>query len=474
MQPSLAGLLVCVGVLGLGWSLRSPLIVGLFASLAFGATGFATLTFLGGSTPLIYTLFAALLILAVALRRSLLGDLGWVLGSIRPLWVLVWLMCYAVVGSWLLPRLFAGQTTVFVQSTSRGGVVETALGPVSGNISQTAYFLLGGLTAIALCIALLKSDNLALVRRGFMLWCSLHAGMGLLDLFGKLVGAGDLLAPIRTASYVMLTNTSEGGFARIAGAYAEASSFGTVSLACLAFTYTYWRRTGSAYARWLSLVLLALIILSTSSTAYVGLMLLAVPVALSLGGALVSGRMGGDEQLILGILAAMAVVALTIVVVAPGFFDPFTRLIEATVINKSSSASGLERAYWNTKSLQAFVDTGGLGIGFGSSRASSWVIAVLSQLGVVGSAMMGVLLVVVARGAGEFKGWIDPETEAVTASVKACALTGLVAASLVSGSADPGMVFFIALAVVCVARTQGRRNRAFALQGGARSYALAL
>ena len=80
--------------------------------------------------------------------------------------------------------------------------------------------------------------------------------MGVIDLLGKLAGAGDVLAPIRTASYAMLTDVSLGGFARIAGAYSEASAFGGVSLACLAFSYTYWRKTKDRLARWLSVILL--------------------------------------------------------------------------------------------------------------------------------------------------------------------------------------------------------------------------
>ncbi|WP_269930510.1 hypothetical protein [Aminobacter sp. HY435] len=459
MQPSLMGIVVCCCILIVGYRSRNVLVGSLVASLAFGATAIATLTFLGNSSPLIYTFFAALLVTAVAARRQVRRELGDAMGSMRPLWVLGGLMLYAIIGAWLFPRLFAGHASVFVQSTSRRGVVETALGPVSGNVSQTGYFLLGGLTAIALSVLLLRSHGLEQVRRGFILWCSLHAGMGLLDLLGKLSGAGDLLSPIRTASYAMLTNASEGGFARIAGAYSEASAFGGVSLACLAFTFTYWRKTGARYAKWLSATLLLLIILSTSSTAYVGLAILAVPVSISLVQATISSRLGPDDFAIVGVLAAMVVVGLAIHLLDPGFFDPFSRLIESTVINKGTSASGVERTYWNTKSLQAFSDTGGLGVGMGSSRASSWPIAVLSQLGLLGAAMMTVLLIVVARGTGGLSAWIDPESDAIVSSVRACALAGVIAGSLVSGTADPGMVFFIALAVVSVSRVQARRNR---------------
>lgn len=459
MQPSFVGLIVCAILLVLGYYSRGLLIVGLVTSLAFGATSFATLSFLGNSSPLIYTLFAAIMLLAVAARRHIWRDLGTALGSIGMLWVLCALMFYAALGSWLFPRLFAGQVSVFVQSQTRRGVIEAALEPVSGNISQTAYFVLGGLTAIALCVLLRQPGRFGQLKLGFFLLCGFHAAMGLIDLLGKLAGAGDVLEPIRTASYAMLTNSSEGGFIRIAGAYSEASAFGTASLACLAFTYTYWRKTGSVAAHWLSALLLFLIVLSTSSTAYAGLAILVVPVAVTLMQALFSDRLRPVDIKILVVLLALACLILGMSLYDRGFFDPFLRLMDSMVINKGSSASGQERGYWNAKSLEAFADTSGLGVGFGSSRASSWMIAVISQLGLVGSVLMAALVVAIARGMSGLDGWVDQETDAVIASVRACALAGLVAASLVSGSADPGMMFFVALAVVSVGRVKARQNK---------------
>lgn len=103
--------------------------LGLIVSQAFGATAVMTLTFLGGSSPLIYTMFAALLVTAVAARRRIWLDLGLVFGSIRPVWILTSLMLYAIIGSWLFPRFFAGQTAVFVQPKTRGIVIEDSLAP---------------------------------------------------------------------------------------------------------------------------------------------------------------------------------------------------------------------------------------------------------------------------------------------------------------------------------------------------------
>jgi hypothetical protein len=453
MGISAVGILVCLAIAGVAWRAGEPLIIGLLASLAFGSTAVLTL---GGSSPLIYAFFAAGLVAAVAARRRVWRDLGAVFGRIPAVWVLCALMVYAVVGAVLLPRLFVGQTTVFVKPPGRMSIVEDSLAPVSGNITQSAYFVLGGLTAIALAAMLVHRDRIHLVRRGFFLWICLHTGMGLLDLMGKLAGAGDVLAPIRTASYVMLTEAEQGGFARIAGAYSEASAFGGVSLSCLAFTYTYWRRTKDRLARWLSITLLALVLLSTSSTAYVGLAVLSLGVFSSIGRSVLTDRVQTDEVLImaLALLAAFAVVAIS--VYDEKVLEPIVHLIDTAIVDKSSSESGQERAYWNVKSLQNFVDTLGLGIGFGSSRASSWPVAVLSQLGLLGSLMMAMLLAVIARGMGRAAAQADPGTEAVVASVRAAAFGSIVAGSLVSGTADPGMIFFIAFAVVAASRANAR------------------
>lgn len=464
MQPSLPGLLVCAALMVVAYYLKGTLIIGLVASLAFGATAALTLTSLGGSSPLIYTIFACLLVIAVAARRRIWLDLGDAFGSIRPIWIVASLMAYAIMGAWLFPRLFSGQTTVFVVAAGELGVTETSLAPVSGNISQTGYFILGGLTMIALCALLLHSSRITQLRRAFFVWCVLLAGMGLIDFIGKNTGAGDILAPIRTANYAIITGAVEAGFTRITGAFSEASSFGSVSVACLAFSYTYWRKTGSHLAQGLAAILLLLTMLSTSSTAYVTLAFLCLPVGFSIIIAVFRGQAGQDELVITIVVIITAVAILGMTLFNAGIFDPVLRLLESTILNKADSSSGQERTYWNLKSLQAFVDTGGLGIGLGSSRASSWPIAVLSQLGLFGSLMMLVLLAVIVRGLGSLNIWIDSETDAVVAGIRNAALASIIAASLAGGNADPGILFFIALAVISATRVRARQNmRAFQL-----------
>jgi len=456
MQPSLMGLLVSLVIFVLARRAGGPLIIPLLASIAFGSTSAVILTKLGGSTPLIYTTFAALLVATVAARRHIWRDLGGAFARIPDLWFLIALMVYAAVSAILLPRLFAGHTTVFARPPGVFVYIETSLGPVPGNITQTGYFVLNGLTAIALCVLLLHRPRWNELRRGFLALCALHAGFGALDLATKLAGLGDLLEPIRTASYAMLTESLEGGFHRVVGAFPEASSYAQMALAALAFTFTYGSRMRSRPALAIAAVLFGLLVISTSSTAYVGLAGLCAAWGFGFARSALTLRLERRELVIaMGGLVALAL-ALAIALASEDFFEPLTRLVNSMVFEKSKSASGQERAYMNVKSLQGFVDTYGLGVGFGSSRASSWVIAVLSQTGVVGTAMMAILLFRVTAGVGRAGEVLDPAAQATIAGVRAAALASIFAASIISNSADPGILFFIAFAVICSARANWR------------------
>lgn len=454
MQPSIAGMLVCAGILVfvrfMGWSM----IVAFMASLAFGTTAIGTLSAVGGSSPQIYTVFAALLLVTAVARKGIWRELVTIFRRIGVASVAVVLMAYAIIGAVLFPRFFAGQTSVFVASRTSRGVYETALGPTSANITQTAYFTLSILVFLGVCLLLRRREALVDVKRGFFLWFGLHTAMGIIDLAGKMAGAGDVLGPIRTANYAMLTLTMEEGFWRIAGAQSEASAFGSVSLAGLAFSYTYWRRTGSRFAAAIAAVLFLLLLLSTSTTAYVGLCLLGIPVAFSLARSFLAGRLSLQELLLVVLMVLLGFVVLAVSLYNAKFFDPMLRLIDHVVTNKLSSASGQERSYWNYKSMQAFFDTSGLGIGLGSSRASSWAIAVLSQLGMVGSILIATLLAALVWTPARSRRVMEPELDAIVSSARAGALAALLALSIVGGLADPGMGFFVPLAVVmaCSAR----------------------
>ncbi|MDT3685417.1 MAG: hypothetical protein RO009_10290 [Pseudorhodoplanes sp.] len=458
MQIFVVGALVCAGLLIVGYYQRATVIVALIASFAFGSTAIATIESLGGASPLIFTVFAALLLVSIPLRRHALHDLGVALTRSGAPWIIGSLILYTTLGAIILPRLFAGQTTAFVPSRVSGEVFELPLAPVSGNITQTGYFSLGALVFLALSILLTRRNKLQMIRRGFFTLCVLHVALGFVDLTGKLIGAGDVLMPVRSASYALATNVEEAGFFRIAGGYSEASAFGGVALACLAFTSTYWRRTRSFLAFALSIALIVLLALSTSTTAYVGLTIISLPLVASIIRSILVGRLSGEDLILVALVSLCVTIALAIYLYNSEVFAPVIKLFEATILNKSSSLSGQERAYWNLKSLQSLFDTAGLGIGLGSSRSSSWIISVLSQFGAIGAFLMAALVVDLMRGLGQKSARSDLEIVAIHDGVRAFALLWLMAAAIAGGGADPGLLFFVSLATVIACRQQVSRG----------------
>lgn len=447
LEPSIPGLLVCAILLLIGGWLGAPVLIGLFASLAFGSTAFATLTALGGSSPLIYTLFALALIVVTLCRKSFARDIGTVLGTHRSAWIVMGLVLYTFGSAIILPRLFIGQTTAFV--IYRGSILELPLQPTNGNITQAAYFAVGALTYFVFSMALLRRDGLRVVTLGFFVYVGLNALLGALDLAGKLVGLGDILIGIRTANYALLTEISEGGFWRIVGGHPEASSFAIFTISGLAFCFAYWRASGSRLALALGATCLMLVMLSTSSTGYGAIALLGAVFAIGSLRSMLRGRILARDLAIAACVPIFLGLVATIYVVHPKAVEPVINLVDSTLIKKAESQSAQERAYWNARSLSALGDTMGLGIGLGSSRASSWIIAVISQLGVVGTLLMIALLAALLKGPGPGQPTAPgDESLALFKGARACAFAFLIGASLSGGAADPGVLFFICLAVV--------------------------
>jgi hypothetical protein len=466
MVPSIPGLLLALALLALGRWLGAAVVIGLFMSLPFGSTALGTLGALGGSSPLIYVAFVLLLLACVALSRGFADRLAYVLSCHGTAWVVAASIVCAVAGAVLFPRLFLGETTVLVSIP--GGVKELPLAPTSANVTQTGYFVLAALTYFAFAVSLVEKGQLEVVRRGFLAWATIHASLGAIDLAGKLMGAGDLLEPVRTATYAYLVEVEEAGFWRIAGGFSEASAFGGVTLSCLAFSFAYWRTSRSRPVLLLTLALLALLLLSTSSTAYAGFAVVACAAAAWMALSALRGRFSRQDLLVLAFVWMAVIVVLSLYLLDDRLFDPLVRLFDAVVLNKSASGSAEERLYWNVQSLQAFLDTFGLGVGLGSSRASSWPVAVVSQLGMVGALLMAMLVGVLLRDlVSPAPQAVDRQTLALVAGARAAALASLAAASVSGAFADPGLVFFIALAVVGACRrgepaALPRRRPAFA------------
>jgi hypothetical protein len=177
------------------------------------------------------------------------------------------------------------------------------------------------------------------------------------------------------------------GMKRIVGSYPEASSFARATLGSLAFTGTLWlggRRP--ALTGPLASASLILVVLSTSSTGLAGtpLVLVLLYMTLMLRGGFHPSRPFSSAA---ALGAPIAVVAVTLAVLLNDAAAETVRsYFDLLIFSKSSSDSGVERSSWNTYAIQNFFDSLGLGVGLGTVRTSSFPIALVSNVGVLGTA----------------------------------------------------------------------------------------
>jgi hypothetical protein len=271
MIPTVFGAIILL--LGL-WSLTKPvawMFVLMLACTEFGAASAVNLPALGGSTITPSHLALGLVILRILLDRKF--DLhAWLASSEENLF-LIGFALYSAVTAFILPRLFQGQILVVPLRDTVNGVVlgASALKFSPQNITTDVYLI--GTAAAAICAGLVarrRDATMAVVSAALLVgW--MHAGFGVADLALTAVHHQSWLDVFRNGSYAQL-NQQVGGLRRIAGVQAETSAYASYGLVFFVFATELWlrgilpRRAGP-----LALVLLALLAITTSSSAYVGL-----------------------------------------------------------------------------------------------------------------------------------------------------------------------------------------------------------
>jgi hypothetical protein len=258
-----------------------------------------------------------------------------------------------------------------------------------------------------------------------------------------------LFSFIRNANYALLSDTEVAGFKRIVGSFTEASSFGSATLGYFAFTGRLWllgiRPQLTAPLAFLSLMAM---LFATSTTAYVGL---GAFLALSYLQVMFSAlRRPITMQMSLFLIVGPIVMALGTVAIAlnDNASAYAQNLIDTMVLNKLSTASGIERSSWNEQALQNFFDTFGFGVGNGSVRASSFPIGVLASLGIVGALIFSLFFItfLLSRGKGDRSDALD---DGYRQAAKAVCIAWLITATISGALIDLGLAFYTFAALTC-------------------------
>ncbi|MDR3508846.1 MAG: hypothetical protein P4L64_13200 [Caulobacteraceae bacterium] len=386
------------------FALFSPPVVAVYLFLgtaAFGALAVVPPDMVGGTNILPQATAALILAARVfADRRSRIFMFN-AAKDLRGFGLEALFVVFAIIAAIALPRIFAGR--VFTVSMRSALETAQALQPTASNLAQATYLLINLIAGLSLFAFL--ADDEGGRRREQVLTAVLTSGV-ILALSGILDSASvfspalkDFVTAFKNANYELFFETSVLHVHRITGFFPEASAFGAAAVGLGGLIYFIRPAFRSDLARTVlcpltSLTLIALAAFSTSSTAYLGLGVFAIAVLARLIYRIVkTGTVRGMElDAALGfVLAAMFV---GILVFAPDFTRAPLSILDKMVLQKTQSGSFSQRSFWNRVAMQAFFDTYGLGVGPGGARTSNWLVAILSNTGVLGFVLMGGFVVV--------------------------------------------------------------------------------
>ncbi|GAB2880739.1 hypothetical protein GCM10027093_14930 [Paraburkholderia jirisanensis] len=472
MEIQVFGVIVfALGVLSLNlryqWAIYFIALCCLFAAAA-------TISFpaLGGLALVPVTLFLAFF----SLRAFNIGGGPMLLRAIafdRPGFWLVCVVCVAAFGGIFLPRALAGSTLVFAidrAGSDPNAAAMTPLGPVSGNLSQSIYAVAELVMYCAMSVFLSRREGYQYFARAMLVLAALNICAAIIDL----AGGSEVLAAVKTAGYTLHDNEELAGLKRITGTFPESAAFSYFTLPLFAFTANLWLL---GYRPKLTAVLSAasgvMLIMSTSATAYVGFAAYLLVLFFSRSERVAPHSRVRKNRLcvVLGCVGVLGVIFA--IVLKPSLITVISDFFEQTLLAKADSDSGVERTAWNMQAIKNFIETYGLGVGVGSSRASSFALVLMSNLGLIGTICFGLF---VARSVLSPISTSHPPADRAVCYASRQGMLGVLIVASVSGTVfELGSCFYLfAAAAAGLALSAGQRapaahGRRVAQQGGVRA-----
>jgi hypothetical protein len=291
----------------------------------------------------------------------------------------------AIVSSFLMPRLFAGEILVWPQKFS-GFLVITPLAPNAGNYTQDMYLLLDTLLAL--------TASLYLTRAGLDLRRLLDAYfvsgllVVLISLWQFLANTLHIWFPttffLSNPGWALLSDESLGAIVRLTGPFSEPSALaGYLCGSTSAAAWVILHGDKSILPRLVFVGALGVTLLSTSTTGYATLTIMAGVFILY---AAITRSRALRMRAAVGIAGAVALTTLAVVslpAVAPGVTQQVATVITDT-LHKQDSSSFTDRTSTDRDSVNEMIESYGLGVGWGSNRSSSLGPGLCASIGVWG------------------------------------------------------------------------------------------
>jgi hypothetical protein len=360
----------------------------------------------------------------------------------------VFITVWAVISSIILPRLLEGQVYVWPQK-SEPPFVLTPLAPSSGNINQDIYLIVNAsLVVLGSLFVSSPTTHLRSLFNTYLFSGFIVFGISAWQCASKLAGVPfpDQLF-YSNPGWAILTTQQIGSMPRVNGPFAEPSALATY-MAAIVCSAGWLLLVGhkAPGLRLLLLLAIATIVLSTSATGFG---------VLALAGCGVTARsvLRGNRRLMAGIarlgiplVVVVALAGLVVSVVKPAIWSNLADVIESTV-NKQDSSSYQDRTSADIDSLTAFVDSFGLGTGWGSNRSSSLIPGLLASIGLPG--MVGLLWFIISL-TNEVRQVrpVAPSQELFVIDGCCGALVGYLLAGILSAPTLSSVTFFFLIALL--------------------------
>jgi tetrahydromethanopterin S-methyltransferase subunit F len=201
------------------------------------------------------------------------------------------------------------------------------------------------------------------------------------------------------AGYNRADSQSMVGLFRINGCFEEPSTLGYTFTGYVLFAWLRYRLFPTAFSVGLIAVSVFCMLVSTSTTAIVGLLVFACIAFYDVASSrlhlftkdfrLSSGQVAAIALFVVGGLAAGFVVAAN--------WQAIHLILQSAVFRKSQSSSFQERMFADVLALRVFVETYGIGVGLGSDKANSLMLGLLSNTGIIGLLLLGGFVFSVVR-----------------------------------------------------------------------------
>ena len=383
-MTALGYILVPIGLAGLLTSSRWLYRLFVFWTL-FSATAVLNVGVGGNESALqVWMFFGALWILRLGLERARLFDFS-IDNRLKSTsyWVIAFLGVATI--SLAMPVFING--SLQIASPFLGDSEQTPLFLSGHNITQLLYLIFGGI--IAICVAHVNlSDQSREETERIILYSGIFiACWGIFQFICNITGLSYpsfLLNNSGSASATGFMETLDNGVSRVSSATVEPSVLSQALVTILPLTLPAWRKRGSVFSRrrdrLVAILFVVVLVLSTSATAYIGLVILALTY-------MVYSVRTGSTSRGKAILAFAMIAILAAAFAAVAFISvPFvSQLVNSMLLSKATSGSGIERAMTISLAFGYFKQYPILGIGWGSATSHDLIVKLLSNVGIVGT-----------------------------------------------------------------------------------------